>query len=422
MRSPVCHAAFSGSILCVKILLKWIGIHADGSRRDAEQERILENVTLSAIAGSQALVLEILPRLSSTNISNMLHVLGDPNLLFTSIRWAVSLDERDRSNVAEFFLRSYSFDFSHLNASGANALICAAESGIPEVVRLILEERSDLLNSQDSSGRTPLSWAAEKSYKCVQVLVGYKGVQLELVDNAGLAPIDYMLRTKTHIQPHFDPGGWYRGLPVLIPVLERGINTLDRHGCTILHILIDKFYPRRREDRARIIHMHWEKLERYEGRRIFECREEWDNDVYSRITFQARGLQIALGTVPVSITQIRSSTCKCGIGTIFLAISTQSVDMVKVLLDLYPDLVNDQFYDGSSPLDLASCIPDQHRRQSMIGLILSKNPIVKTYKSDTATSQVCKSASGETKKDGHFVDLELHHRQETHVRDETDEE
>lgn len=49
----------------------------------------------------------------------------------------------------------------------------------------------------------------------------------------------------------------------------------------------------------------------------------------------------------VSTAEIRSTRCKCGTGTIFLAISTEHVESVEVLLEFHPDLVNDKFFDGS---------------------------------------------------------------------------
>ncbi|KAG6354628.1 hypothetical protein INS49_004646 [Diaporthe citri] len=311
--------------------------------------------------------------------------------------------------VARFLLRNYTFDLSIRDASGKNALALAAKQGMYKVVRLILEEREDLLNSQDHSGRTPLSWATERRTSSVKELLKYEDIQSELADDKGLAPIDYVLQKDLSAEDNpLRPGNKLQLLPRMIPLLEHQINRLDRHGCTLLHILIDTSYseisPSWAED-----HEHWEKLERYEGRKIFECREEWEHtwnksrhlrdfESYSP-KLNVSGFRAALDAVSVSAAEVGSSPCKCGIGTIFLAISTENVEVVEVLLELYPDLVNDQFFDGSSPLDLASCIRDQQRRRSMIDLILSKDSIVGTHKSDTPTSSISESDSDDLEQD-----------------------
>lgn len=80
--------------------------------------------------------------------------------------------------------------------------------------------------------------------------------------------------------------------------------------------------------------------------------------------------------------------------------------MVEALLDFYHDLVNDKFTDGSSPLELASCILDQQTRQPMIDLILSKNPVVKTYRGDSPRSGIDESDSGEAQRACSFTYLE----------------
>lgn len=401
-------------------------IRDNSSRQDAEQDRILENVTLCAMAESHVNVLKKLPRLSSTNISNMLPVLGDPHLLFTVIRWSYSTYSSTYTPgpnaVAKFLLHTYTFDLSVRDASGKNALALAAERGMHKVVGLILEEQEDLLNSQDHSGRTPLSWAIERSTRSVKELLEYEGIQSELADDEGLAPIDHVL------QKHFDTATRLELLPLMIPSLEHKINRLDRHGCTVLHMLIDTSYSKRSpwwaEDDE-----HWEKLERYEGRKIFECREEWEHEwnksrhprdsEYYIPRLNVSVFRAVLDAASVSAAEVRSSPCKCGIGTIFLAISTENVELVEVLLEFYPDLVNDQFFDGSSPLDLASCIRDQQRRQSMIDLILIKNLIVEI---DTPRSDISESDSGDEEQDWSLADLKLNQRQKDRTTNETDDE
>lgn len=365
-----------GKVLCVKALWKWIEIETSMSDQDTERDRILENTTLCAMSESRIDVLRILPRLSNTNIESMLRVLGDTNLLFTSIRWAYG-----QSPVAEFFLRTYAFDLSVRDATGANALALAAKRDMAKVARLILEEREDLLNSRDNLGRTPLSWAAEESEDSVKMLLSYDDIQPELVDDKGLAPIDYVFDWAMF------KNGKYDMLVKMLPP-DRGINWLGNHGCTLLHFIIDTSHAPTLNRRV-VTREHWDKLEHYEGRKIFECREEWEhaedkrpNDFGSnfhgpnesyRGQYDVSAFRRFLIDAHVSAAQVLHSPCRCGIGTIFLAISTERVEVVEVLLELFPNLVNDKFYDGSSPLDLASCIRNHDRRQSMIDLILNKS-------------------------------------------------
>lgn len=378
------------------------------------------------MAYSRVNVLERLPRLSSTNIANMLRGLGEVHLLFTVLTRKYNkmklLLFPAPDAVARFLMRTYPVDLSVHNAFGNNALILAAQQGMTEVIRLILEEREDLLNSQDPLGRTPLSWAAKRSMPSVKLLLGYKDIQSELVDNHGLAPIDYLVNNTDLMMlaaevPHLNESPGEISLwSTMIQSLEHGINRLDHQRCTLLHSLIDNSYYVTREKIWAQPQQHSENLELYYGRKIFECRKDWEHtwnrwpqsdDFGYSTRLTASGFRRALGALSVSIAEVRSSPCKCGIGTIFLAISTENVAIVEVLLDLYPDLVNDRFFDGSSPLDLASCIRDQQRRQSMIDLILSKITTVDTTETDSPRSDTGESDSGDVKQDCSLTDLEL---------------
>ena len=348
-------------------------------------------------------MLEILPRLNSSNVSRMLYGLGYPNLIFTSISWA-------RDSVAKFFLRNYTFDLSVHDDTGANALALAAKANMPEVVRLILDERGDLINSQDDSGRTPLSWAAEKSMGSARVLLGHKDIRPELVDSWGLAPIDILLQELTPTR--------LTVIPLMVPFLAHGINRIVWHGCTLLHVLIETVHSR--PWISGVSHGHWKKLKHpgHGGRKIFE-RVKFRPGVKSQQVIMSHFRQ-ALGAVSVSADEVRSSPCKCGIGTIFLAISTENVKLVEVLLDFYPDLVNDRFFDGSSPLDLANCFVHQNRRKAMIDLILSKDPIAKTCTTSTQTSGIRETNPDEVQDDCKFTDLEIRQRQRDHAGREND--
>lgn len=431
--SPICRAAAFGYPPCVEILWGRICIETYASGQDAEREKILEQATWCAIAHGHMNVLEILPKLTSTNIASLLRHSKHENLLFSVLEFfskiphQFTFPDSERKlpglhhrldDMAEFICRSYTIDLSVCDDSGRNALARAAEKGRAKIVRLILESREDLLNSQDDSGRTPLSlamWARGKvapmdRIKTVRVLLSYKGIQPDIVDVKGRAPIDYALEQWhlneiSSIHPRAPRGFSYasydietlESLSLIIPTLQGGINSIDRHGCTLLHSLIDSSYSRRDPSWMEMCPKapHWSKLERYGGRQIFECRQEWaklDSEFRSNVSRgppeldpghpdpqrSVANLRRVLAAAAASVDQVRSSPCKCGIGTIFLAISMEILEVVEVLLEFYPDLVNDRFFDGSSPLDLARCICDDKRRESMINLILSKNPNVGT--------------------------------------------
>lgn len=444
-KSPIYLAARYGKALCVKILFQRIEIATKASGQNTDLECILEKVTMCAMSRLQDQVLKILPRLSSTNIKNVLRVLGGTDLLLSSIELGYKVGHRPstrRQDLANFFLHNYTFDLSIRDASGANALILAARRGMAKVVRTILEQREDLINSQDHSGRTSLSWATEEGHQTswrlrlthegmyswpvdpeglihsVSVLLGYEGIQAELADSKGLAPIDYALRSDSFMRTDETL------LALMITSLEHGINRIDQDGYTLLHVLIELSHGRQVFSYAET-YEHWQKLERYKGRKTAEGHEDWaefDNIWLSSLHpyvldrnyshVYVSYIRKALQASSTSASEVRSSPCKCGVGTIFLAVATENLEVVEVLLDLYPDLVNNEFTVGSSPLDLASCILDQQTRQSMIDLILSKNPTIKTYRGDTPRSGIDESDPGEAQRDCIFTDIEIGQIQE----------
>lgn len=351
-------------------------------------------------------VLKILPRLSSTNSSNMLRRLGDPSLLLTAIKWTQYGDSArgpGAGAMVEFFLRSYTFDLSVRDEDGDNALILAVKTDAPKLVRLFLGQREDLLNSQDDQGRTPLSWATEgRSVDSIQVLLHHKDIQLELIDHCGRAPIDHLvirLKFETLMDDHcLDKLSEI--LPVMIKSSEHGLNRLDHNGHSTLHALIDR-------------NCIW-KAKKLEGLPDYETISMFTPLIH------VPAFRRAISDVPVSTAEIRFTPCECGLGTMFLAMSTGYVELVEALLEFYPDLVNDICFDESSPLEWASCIEDKKLRQSMIDFVHSKNPVFKTYRTGTPVSDINESDPGEAQKDYSFTDVELHW-QGGHIGDETDD-
>ncbi|OCK75239.1 ankyrin, partial [Lepidopterella palustris CBS 459.81] len=62
-------------------------------------------------------------------------------------------------------------DLDSRDASGRTPLSWAAEKGHEAVVKLLLETGEVYLDSEDGSGRTPLSWAAENGHNVVVKLL-----------------------------------------------------------------------------------------------------------------------------------------------------------------------------------------------------------------------------------------------------------
>lgn len=375
-------------------------------------------------------VLKVLPRLSNTSISKMARDLGDPSLLWTALKKLRGRDSSIRDPraeaVTEFLLRTYTFDLS-FRFEGMNSLIGAVKTDMAKVVRLILEQREDLLNCQDDKGRTPLSWAATKSKDSIQVLLGYKDIQSELRDRDDLAPIDYLLERLRPISSEDAPDKLWEMLPVMIQSLEHGLNRLDRDGRSLLHAMIDngcveKSYNLTWDRDGE----HWKSPLLYEARKPLERVKEPGLEgesvslIFNRL-IHVPTFRRAIGDMPVSTAEIRFTPCKCGLGTIFLAMSTGYVELVEALLEFYPDLVNDICFDESSPLEWASCIEDEKLRQSMIDFVHSKNPVFKTYRTGTPVSDISESDPGEAQKDYSFTDVGLQQRQGGHAGDEADD-
>ena len=66
--------------------------------------------------------------------------------------------------------------------SGRTPLSYAAEKGHEAVVKLLLEKGAELETKDTSYGQTPLSYAAEKGHEAVVKLLLEKGAELETKD------------------------------------------------------------------------------------------------------------------------------------------------------------------------------------------------------------------------------------------------
>lgn len=199
VKSPICRAAYSGYLVCVKLLWEWIDRETNVGDRNEERTIILGNAALCAMAMGHIDVLRVVLQLTGIDLA-CLSYLQDPNLLFLAIRWAASMPRYPRGTVREdvtkFLLSQHTFDLSVRDAYGATALVAAAARGMTQTVHMILEKQGDQVNSQDTGGRTPLSWAAEQGDNdMVQELLGHTGIQVELQDVEGFSPVDYALKS-----------------------------------------------------------------------------------------------------------------------------------------------------------------------------------------------------------------------------------
>ena len=94
------------------------------------------------------------------------------------------------SSQAMMASRSYS-DYSQSVPRQITGLHLAAYFGLKEAMITLLENGHNL-NSKDSYGRTPLSWAAENGHEAVVKLLLEKGAELETKDkDYGQTPLSY---------------------------------------------------------------------------------------------------------------------------------------------------------------------------------------------------------------------------------------
>jgi hypothetical protein len=81
-------------------------------------------------------------------------------------------------------------DLSSKASTGRTPLSWAAEKGQEAVVKLLLEKGAKL-KTKDKYGQTPLSWAAKKGQEAVIKLLLKKGAELETKNKYGRTPLSY---------------------------------------------------------------------------------------------------------------------------------------------------------------------------------------------------------------------------------------
>ncbi|KAH8649395.1 ankyrin repeat-containing domain protein, partial [Ilyonectria robusta] len=85
-------------------------------------------------------------------------------------------------------------DIESKDDSGRTALSYAAERESEAIVQLLLDRHADI-ESKDNSGRTPLSYAAEKGHEAiVQLLLATKGIDVDSGDQYGRTPLTYAMK------------------------------------------------------------------------------------------------------------------------------------------------------------------------------------------------------------------------------------
>jgi ankyrin repeat protein len=85
--------------------------------------------------------------------------------------------------------RNYS-DYSQRVPKQLTSVYLAAYFGLGEVMGVLLKSRYDL-DSKDSNGQTPLSWAEEKGNEAVVKLLLEKGTELDSKSNRSRTPLSW---------------------------------------------------------------------------------------------------------------------------------------------------------------------------------------------------------------------------------------
>jgi hypothetical protein len=82
-------------------------------------------------------------------------------------------------------------DLNSKDSYGRTPLSYAAENGHEAVVKLLLEKGAELETKDKDYGQTPLSWAAENGHEAVVKLLLEKGAELETKSNNGRTPLSW---------------------------------------------------------------------------------------------------------------------------------------------------------------------------------------------------------------------------------------
>lgn len=104
------------------------------------------------------------------------------------------VQRREEAVALAFLLTSHDFDINSRNSFGRAPLSYAAAEGLPSVVRLMLEQGADV-EVKDELGRTPLWWAADNGHEGVVKLLLAGGASLEPRDNNGQTPLSWAALT-----------------------------------------------------------------------------------------------------------------------------------------------------------------------------------------------------------------------------------
>ena len=95
--------------------------------------------------------------------------------------------------IAEALLDMRDWDVDEADFVGRTPLIWASKNGCEGIIRLLLEKAGPSLNTRDTMyGQTPLSWAAQYEREgAVKLLLDQDGVELESPDSSGRTPLSY---------------------------------------------------------------------------------------------------------------------------------------------------------------------------------------------------------------------------------------
>ena len=118
-------------------------------------------------------------------------------------------------------------DVESKDSSGWTPLLWAAWNGNEEIIQLLLDKGADI-ESKDSSGLTPLSWAAEKGHKEIVQLLLDRGANIESKNSFGWTPLLW--------------AAWNGNKEIIQLLLDKGANieSKDSSGLTPLSWAAEK--------------------------------------------------------------------------------------------------------------------------------------------------------------------------------------
>lgn len=146
-----------------------------------------------------------------------------------AVHWAILAEDKFSVNR----LISHGFDYEHCDSTGRDPLSYAAERGHVDIVKSLLEIEGIELNRPDLSGRTPASWAVEGSWSeerkaMIEALFNTKRVNFNAKDEELISPLAWsVLRS-----------GAPQNIDILLNLDTVDVNSRDLYGRTPLILAV----------------------------------------------------------------------------------------------------------------------------------------------------------------------------------------